>query len=395
MSLRPEAFLNDPISRLWQFPLGDELVVARDDVQGLFLLNGTARFLWEQFHDFDHLNDDADLARTIQSFAARYGVSDCLARQDIEATLNGWSEGLLSHARGNGIPKADPSSVWHCPARNGVVVEINCVLNGRGFRVLLDPGDLVEEIAPRLAAVAVPHLPPDMPFVTFGLADRGDRVFVFRDRVCIAGEESAPRARAILLQELTVHCGPGRKASAILHAGACGTASDCVILAGATHAGKSTLCAALMAGGFYCYSDDSSVLDRQFRVSGMPFPLTLRKSSWPVLESRFPSFTDSAPIHRRSGCAVRFLPSNLPAKSSPAVTARALVFVDYRPSAPAKLERLRPFEALLALRQCGFWVEHDRGSIARFLDWIDRLDSYKLTYSLIDEASGVVSGLLA
>jgi hypothetical protein len=377
------------ISRFWQFPLGDELVVARDDVQGLFLLNGSACFLWE------HFSDGADLPQILQNFAARYGVPEHIAKQDIEATLAGWSQGLLFSAKGNGIPRADCSYVWRRIERSGAVVEVNCIVNGRGFRVLLDPGDLVEEIAPRLAPVAVSHLPPDMPFLTFRLADDDDRVFVFRDRLCIAEEESAPRARAILLQEMTVHCGSDRQASVILHAGACGTASGCVILAGATHAGKSTLCAALMARGFYCYSDDSAVLDRQFRISGMPFPLTLRESSWPVLDSRFPSFTDRAPIHRRSGCNVRFLPSNLPANSSPAVTPRALVFVDYRPCAPGTLQPLRPFEALLALRQCGFWVEHDRASIAGFLGWIGQLESYKLTYSLIDDASGIVSGLLA
>jgi hypothetical protein len=377
------------MSPLWQFPLGEELVVARDDVEGLFLLNGTARFLWE------HVNDGADLAVTVQNFAARYGVPRRVARRDIKATLAGWSQGLLSRAQGNGIPRADPSSVRRCPERNGAVAEIDCVLNGRGFRVLLDPGDLVEEIAPRLAPVAVSHLPQDMPFVTFGLADGHDRVFVFRDGVCIAEEESAARARAILLQEMTVLCGHGRETSAILHAGACGTASDCVILAGATHAGKSTLCAALMAKGLYCYSDDSTVLDRQFEVSGMPFPLTLRESSWPVLDSRFPSFLDRAPVHRKLGCTVRFLSSNLPANSSPAVTPRALVFVEYRPGASSTLQPLRPFEALLALREGGFWVEHARASIAGFLGWIGRLDSYKLTYSLIDEACGIVSGLLA
>jgi hypothetical protein len=383
------------ISQLWQFPLGDELVVARGDVQGLFLLNDTARFLWEQFSLSEHFNDGADLAQIVQNFAARYGVPENMAKQDIEATLASWSQGLLSRAQGNGLPKADPSSVWRCPERNGAVVEVNCVLNGRGFRVLLDPGGLVDEIAPRLAPLAVSHLPPDMPFLTFRLADDDDRVFVFRDRVCIAEEESAARARAILLQEMTVHCGPDREASVILHAGACGTESGCVILAGATHAGKSTLCAALMAGGFYCYSDDSAVLDRQFRISGMPFPLTLRESSWPTLGSRFPSFVDRAPVHRRSGFTVRFLPSNLPDNSSPAVIPRALVFVDYRPGASSRLQPLKPFEALLALRECGFWVEHDRASIAGFLAWISRLDSYKLTYSLIDEAVGVVSGMLA
>ena len=279
--------------------------------------------------------------------------------------------------------------------RNNAAVEINCVVNGRGFRVLLDPGDLVEEIAPRLAPVAVPHLPPDTPFLTFSLANARDRVFVYRDEACIAEEEKTAGARAILLQEMTVRCDADREARVILHAGACGNASDCVILAGATHAGKSTLCAALMARGFYCYSDDSAVLDRQFKILGMPFPLTLRKRSWPVIDSHLPSFTHLAPIHRSLGCSVRFLPSNLPANSSPAVTPAALVFVDYRAGASTTVQRLKPFEALLALRQCGFWVEHDRANIAGFLGWIGRLDSCKLTYSLIEEASGVVSGLLA
>jgi hypothetical protein len=380
------------VSRFWQFPMGDELVVARDDVQGLFFLNGTARFLW------DKLNDDSAPPKTIQNFAARYGVPERLARRDIEATLADWSQSLLSptlwRANDNGDVLADHSSILRRLERNRAV-EIDCVVNGRGFRVLLDPGDLVEEIAPRLAPVAVPHLPPDTPFLTFSLANAGDRVFVYRGEVCIAEEEKTAGARAILLQEMTVRCDADRDARVILHAGACGNASECVILAGATHAGKSTLCAALMATGFYCYSDDSAVLDRQFKVLGMPFPLTLRKRSWPVIDPHFASFTDRAPIHRRLGCSVRFLPSNLPANSSPAVTPAALVFVDYRPGASTALQCLKPFEALLALQQCGFWVEHDRWSIAGFLGWIGRLDSYKLTYSLIEEASGVVSGLLA
>jgi hypothetical protein len=369
--------------------MGDELVVARDDVQGLFLLNNTARFLWEQ------LNDDSAPAETIQNFAARYGITERLARRDIEATLVGWSRDLVSRTQGNGDPLLDHSFVLRSLERNSDAVEIDCVVNGRGFRVLLDPGDLVEEIAPRLAPVAVPRLPPETPFLTFSLANAGDRVFVYRGEECIAAEEKTAGARAILLQEMTVACDPGRDAGVILHAGACGNASDCVILAGATHAGKSTLCAALMARGLYCYSDDSAVLDRQFKVLGMPFPLTLRKRSWPVIDSHIPFFTDRAPIHRRLGCSVRFLPSNLPANSSPAVTPAALVFVDYQPAASTTLQRLKPFEALLALQQCGFWVEHDCASIAGFLGWIGRLESYKLTYSLIEEASDVVSGLLA
>ena len=39
-------------------------------------------------------------------------------------------------------------------------------------------------------------------------------------------------------------------------------------------------------------------------------------------------------------------------------------------------------------------MEHNRESIAGFLAWIGRLDGYKLTYSVLDEAFDAVSGLL-
>jgi hypothetical protein len=376
-------------SRLWQFPFGSGLVVARHDIQGLYLLNGTARFLWEESCR------GVAPPEIVRHFVMRYGVPESQARQDVEATLTDWSQGLLSPAPGNRGPHAACSSVLARFESDGNAVEINCVLNGHGFRVLLGSGDLVEEIAPRLAPAAVPRLPRDTPFITFALANGEDRVFIFRDGVCIAEEEKTSGARAILLQEMASQCAPYRETTAVLHAGACGTASRCVILAGSSHAGKSTLCAALMAAGFYCYSEDSVVLDRRFHVSGMPFPLMLRESSWPVLDSRFPSFMHRARIHRRGGCGVRFLPSNLPADSSPSVAPKALVFVDYQPGASATLQPLTPFEALMALRQAGFWVGHDRESIAGFLAWIGRLDGYRLTYSLLDRATDAVRGLLA
>jgi len=373
----------------WQFPLGDELVVARPDVQGLFLLNGTASVVWEEY------GSGAPLAEIAHPFSGLYSVPEAVARRDIEATLANWSEGLLSSTFRGSPAHEEGLSRLRSLESSTQAVAIDCVLNGRGFRVWLEPGDLVEEIAPRLDKIAVPRLPADSLYLSFALVNGEDRVFVFRDGLCIAEEEKTAAARAILLQEITSHCDPGRETKAILHAGACGTATDCVILAGASHAGKSTLCAALMGRGFYCYSDDSAVLDREFRVGGMPFPVMVREESWPVLESRVASFVERAPILQRWGFNVRFLPSNLPGSSSPSAPARALMFVEYRPGSAAKLEPLSAFEALLGLQQSGFWVEHNRESIGRFLAWIQRLGRYKLTYSRIDDACDAVAGLLA
>ena len=268
-------------------------------------------------------------------------------------------------------------------------VEIRCLVNRRGFRILLDPGDLVEEIVPRLTHAIVPSLPSDADIHTFLLVNGDDRVLVFRDGACIAEEKKTAGARVILLQEITRLCSPEREVTAILHAGACGTDSACVVLAGASHAGKSTLCAALMAEGLLCYSDDSAVIDRECRVAGMPFPLVLRKSSWPLLSSRAVSL-ELSPVMRRQGADVRLLPSNLPSNGSPAVPARALVFVDYQPDSKTRLQPLTPFQCLLEFQRSGFWVKQELPDIERFLAWICSLERFRLTYPLVDDAVEVL-----
>ena len=381
--------LSQLCSQLWQFPLENELVVARPDVQALFLLNGTARFFWQEFAR------GTALGEIVQSFAGSYGVPQTVARQDLEATLTNLTHSVLSQLPECRSLLGYSASIPRDFAAN-CSVEINCVLNGRPFRVLLEPGDLVAEIAPRLAAVAVSCQPPDSPLCTFALVTSEDQVFIFRDGVCIARENTVSGARAILLQELIVRCTRDREAKAILHAGACGTASGCAILAGASHAGKEAPCAPLwMAAGLNCYSDDSVVLDEDLNAAGMPFPLTLRESSWPLLASRFDSFTECPRVHYRWGQKVRFLPSNLPTGASPTAPPKALVFVRYQPATSTSLQSLTSFEALMELQQSGFWVEHEQKSIALFLAWLGRLPAYRLTYQSIDEASDTVRGLLA
>jgi hypothetical protein len=370
----------------WQFPFEDQLVVFRQDVEGLFLLNPTARLLWEE------LRAGASPEASARTFASTFGLSETRAREDIEVTLAQWSEGLLAPIV-RGDSRTTSALLLHDFPAKPDAIGIDCVLNGSGFRVMLEPGDLVDEIAPRLARISVPAFSLDSPVATFTLANSPDSVFVFRNGVCIAEEDKTAGARAILLQEMTRLCDPCRDAQAILHAGACGTASGCVVLSGASQAGKSTLCAALMAEGLYCYSDDSAILDRELKVAGMPFPVMLRKSSWPVLDSRLARM-EHASIHQKAGVEVRFLPSNLPNGTSPTSPVKALVNVEYKPGAKSTLRPMSAFDTLLALQESGFWVEHDGETVARFLDWIARLPRHKLTYSSIDEAVAAVCSLL-
>jgi hypothetical protein len=160
-----------------------------------------------------------------------------------------------------------------------------------------------------------------------------------------------------------------------------------VLLAGGSHCGKSTLCAALMGRGLPYHCDDSAVLDRQFRVAPMPFPIMLRSGSWPLIENRFPAFRD-APVYRRWGTDVRFL---TPVHAAGPAPIAALVFVAHEAGSQTRLAELSVLDSLLALERSGFWVEHTRDSIQRFLAWLAGIRRYNLRYAGLEEAEAIIA----
>jgi hypothetical protein len=187
---------------------------------------------------------------------------------------------------------------------------------------------------------------------------------------------------------------PGTDWLAILHAAACGTADRCVILPAATNSGKSTLTAALMHSGLHVFSDDSAAIDRQTRqVVSLPFALMVRKGSWPVLAPYFPEL-NSTPIFFRNGDYVRFLQPPLDPTIGSA-SAQCLLFVRYEPGAPAQIRPLTAFENLLELQKSGFWVPHQRDTIAQFVSLVQSLPGFQITYSELPDAISLVHRLLS
>ncbi len=121
-------------------------VLARSDVQGLFLLNPAAWQIWLRFRERASAQD------TAAYLAAAFGISYERALQDVYATLADWQKNLLAapaHAVGtfdSGFP----------PDAAGISLAIDCRLHHRSFRVLLSSRDLADEIAPRLESLRVP-----------------------------------------------------------------------------------------------------------------------------------------------------------------------------------------------------------------------------------------------
>jgi hypothetical protein len=73
----------------------------------------------------------------------------------------------------------------------------------------------------------------------------------------------------------------------------------------------------------------------------------------------------------------------------------ALVFVRHETGAGTQLAELSVLDSLLALQRSGFWVEHTRESIERFLGWLARTGRYSLQYSELEEAEAIIGKLAA
>ena len=366
---------------IWEFPVEDFSVLARPDVPGLYILNGSARFIW------DTLKAGDTFAGLVREFVSKYGVRPELASQDVTRTLSDWRSSLLSPEAAIASPSTAPA-IDRLSAKTAVLSG-DYVVHGKNIRVILPTPELAEEIGPRLESL--PHS-RSAPNFTFRVVEGRDGFRIFRGECCVASEQGIGETRVRLLQEIVTSC-RGHESLAVFHAGACGSNSRCVIFPAGTQSGKTTLAAVLMKSGLTFYGDDSVLLERDtLSVPVMPFALTIREGSWDVLNPRFPEL-EAAPIVSRYGHRVRFLAPLETKRHGHCKQVGAIVFVQFDPDAPNKIDPLDTLRTLLRLQESGFWVAHDEQSIRAF--WCGlRLRSPTLNYSDVDRAVSIIHRLI-
>jgi Coenzyme PQQ synthesis protein D (PqqD) len=157
--------------------------------------------------------------------------------------------------------------------------------------------------------------------------------------------------------------------------------------------GKSTLIAHLLANGFEYLADDLTVLDDAGRILPWPLPVSVKKGSWDVLDRQHPELR-SSPYFALKHTDVRFLsPPN--AWSATPTELRALIFPSYRQSHPPELQRIRPIEALIELREAGIWLGHPltETKARQFLSMLEATPSYKLVYESLTDATQLIDQL--
>jgi hypothetical protein len=97
-----------------------------------------------------------------------------------------------------------------------------------------------------------------------------------------------------------------------LHAACLARNGETLLLCGAPGAGKSTLTLALLQSGFAYLGDDVTFVDERGEVRALPFPLTIKEGSWPIVR-QLDIEPDNLPTwNRADGQRVKYVPTPSP-----------------------------------------------------------------------------------
>jgi hypothetical protein len=183
--------------------------------------------------------------------------------------------------------------------------------------------------------------------------------------------------------------------AAILHASGISLGGEGVVMAAFSGSGKTTLASGLIAAGGKLISDDLLPLCADGEhLAPLPFALSVKSASWPIVGDLFPALHDSATFGNRN-LQIRYLwPGEAHAEKNP-VPARLIVLPRWDPQASAATAALSPDAAVALLIETGTRLAGSEGALAAFASFGENVPAYEIVYPDLDAGIGLVRALLA
>ena len=365
------------------FPVDDMALVAVPGTRTVAVVDAVTRTVLEGWRD------GQDEAAIVDTLSRTGGIDRVSATQQARALRHIWAALARSGARPVHAPSPPPDDM-RPPALDGW-----CRVGPQPVRLRIRP--------PRLAALVAG--------ITAGCRMAGgldgeDRTspvldvwrvaghyLLFQDGRHLLTTDSLMVARSETLRRLVLAAHPGRAWLAVLHAAAVAGPAGAALLCGTSGAGKSTLTALLLTAGLDLVTDDYAPLEMGSNLLWpVPYGLSVKEGSWPLVQPHFPHLP-AAPIVRTRGRRQRYLqPPRFATAPQPV---RCLIFPCYHQGAAVELAALRSGEALTLCAQSGGWYESSRERLAEFVQWLERMPAYVLSYGDGAAAAGIVRRLLA
>jgi hypothetical protein len=165
-----------------------------------------------------------------------------------------------------------------------------------------------------------------------------------------------------------------------------------IMFVGASGKGKSTLCALLCANGFDLLADDvSPMLSKNSHIYHNPSAISIKAGAHDLLRPLTPDFDKlpSITINKTKG-PITYLPCKRPKEDH--YPCQAIVLVNYQKNTKTQLERAS-IKTLLQTLIPDSWISPDPLHARQFLDWLNTVNIYKLTYSDTQSVTKEISQL--
>lgn len=179
---------------------------------------------------------------------------------------------------------------------------------------------------------------------------------------------------------------------ATLHASTVALNGTATLLIGNSGSGKTTLTGFLMNDGFDVVADDITPIKATDQmVYSYPGALSVKQGAVAVLSPFFKSLNAIPPvIHHAQKGPIRYLPLNF--KGLQGYKAQQMVLVAYQAKAKTALRPLSVVKALEILIPQS-WLSPKAAHAQSFMQWLDTLEFYTLTYSNTKEALQILRQL--
>ena len=256
------------------------------------------------------------------------------------------------------------------------------IIQGLTIQIYFDSDLVLKTVHPSLAHLST-KLSDDVK-TTFDIFLKNDNLYLFRDEqliTCVPKRDYHLLQGKFIMQLLcTIHDKNEDDWVGTFHGSTITDGNTSILFVGESGKGKSTLCALLTAQGFGLLADDvSPMLSANKHIYYNPSAISIKEGAFNVLQQIVPNF-DLLPIvqFNKTKGPLRYLPCSSPKKYH--YSCKAIVLVNYKSKAKTHLDEVS-IKTLLETLIPDSWLSPKPIHAKQFLDWLDTVNIYKLTYS--------------
>ena len=285
----------------------------------------------------------------------------------------------LKHCNITTLPITDTPKTFNAANRN---ILKHYTYNGKTFQVYFDSEHIQKLIHPALAYLETTFTKKAC--ITFDIFIEGETITLFKNEKFI---NSYPKQEYHKLQGKFIihllgyiHDLEETDWIGSFHGSTITDGNSSLLFIGKSGKGKSTLCAILAANGYKLVADDVSPLSSEtIEIHSNPAAISIKSGAFTTLKPMFTNF-DTLPsiqLSKIKGPIKYVAPTPLEKSHYPC---RQIILVNYQKNAETKLKVISITKVLETLIPDS-WLSPNPKHAKQFLDWLQTLAFYELSYS--------------